>query len=1013
MLTLFLALVVQFSFAQNRTISGTISDDSGPLPGVSVLKKGTQSGTETDFDGKYSLKANSGDILVFRYLGYKTREQTVGNSNTINITLEEGGEVLEEVVITGSATGKSIKELSFALGQVSKDLLENVPAVTAGQALQGKVSGLTVSPSGGQPGSDVSIQLRTANSISTGQNPLIILDGVILEGGLADINTEDIDRIEVAKGAAGASLYGSRAANGVIQLFSKRGKYSDKVKVTYRSELGWRNVNSKYDLATTHKFKMLPDGSNFDLSTGSRELDPDGLADNLYPEGILYDYQNEIFQTGQFNSHYASISGGNKNTRYLFSYSNLSDEGIFKEVDKYSRDNFRLNLDTKLSEKLKLKTSLFYGNSTRDAGINAGSTGNVLFAALMSEPQYDILARNEEDGSAYNYDFDIYDNNNRNPLYSLANNDREEKRNRVLGNVALDYKVTPWLELNGSYSYDYENNAYENYIPKGFLSDSPDGNAQNVGFIQRSNFNGRAQNIRLNSLFTKSFGNDNAFNLNLRLSYLNERYNTEFNNSEGYNLAVSGIRSLDNIKDKPALASQSQTIISDSYFTIADIDYKKKYIFSGVLRREGSSLFGPETRWANYFRTSLAYRLTEDFKIQGVQELKLRASYGTAGIRPTYEMRFETFSLRNGASTKSTIGNNELKPAKTGELELGINIDFLDRFSFEFNYVKAVTDDQILRVPLSSASGFDAQWRNAGEIEGTTLEVSLNYNIINNDNFSWKMGIVWDKSKQKITRLDVPSYLTGPGTQNTTFFRIEEGQNFGIMYGSDFIRSLSDLPSGLDPNDYEVNTFGFVVDKASGSNPVNRVDKDGNASFIIGDITPDFRMGINTTLKYKNFTFYSLIDWKKGGDIYNRTRQWLYRDARHGDVSNSGLPASFFAGLYNTGNPSSGFIEDGSFVKLRELSLYYTIDGEKVGNVLESMRIGFIGRNLLTFSDYTGFDPEITNQAEASKSDLTSRVTNGLGNDANTPGGDPNVFKVDNFPYPTTKSYNFSVQFNF
>ena len=154
---------------------------------------------------------------------------------------------------------------------------------------------------------------------------------------------------------------------------------------------------------------------------------------------------------------------------------------------------------------------------------------------------------------------------------------------------------------------------------------------------------------------------------------------------------MSGIRSLDNIKDRPALASESQTIISDSYFAIADFDYKGKYIFSGVVRREGSSLFGPDTRWANYFRTSLAYRLTEDFEIPGVQELKLRASYGTAGIRPTYEMRFETFDLRNGAATKSTIGNNQLKPAKTGELELGINIDFLDRFSFEFNYVKAVS----------------------------------------------------------------------------------------------------------------------------------------------------------------------------------------------------------------------------------------------------------------------------------------------------------------------------------
>ena len=1015
---LLLALMSTAAWAQ--TVSGTVTDKNNqPLPGATVIVQGTNNGTSTDFDGRYQINATQGQTLAFSYVGYATQQVTV-SAATHDVMLQADN-TLDEVVVTGSAAGKSIKELSFSVGRVNDELLDNVPATSAGQALQGKISGLSVSPVGGQPGSDVSIQLRTANSIATGQNPLIIYDGVILEGGLADINTEDIDRIEVAKGAAGASLYGSRAANGVIQIFSKRGKYGygdgDKINVIYRSETGFRNVNAEYDLATTHKYLMLPDGSNFDLTTGSRQLDPDGFADNPYPASSpLYNNQDRVFQNGNFNSHFASVSGGGENATYLFSYSRLDDEGIIKEVDSYKRDNFRLNLDSNLSEKLKLKTSLFYGNSSRDAGINSGSTANVLFSTLMTEPIHDMLAPNEEDGSPYNYDFDTIDGNNRNPLYSLANNDREEERNRVLGNVALDYRVMPWLTLSGSYSYDYENNTFENYIPKGYLSDSPDGQAQNIGFIQRSNFNGRAQNIRFNALFFDTLGADDAFNLNLRLSYLNERYNSEFNNSEGYNLAVSDIRSLDNIKDRPALASESQTIISDSYFAIADIDYKKKYIFSGVVRREGSSLFGPDTRWANYFRTSLAYRLTEDFEIPGVQELKLRASYGTAGIRPTYEMRFETFSLRNGAATKSTIGNNELKPAKTGEMELGINIDFLNRFNFEFNYVKAITDDQVLNVPLSAATGFGSQWRNAGEIEGTTLEASLNANIIRNENFSWNLGIVWDKSKQKITRLDVPPYLTGPGTQNTTFFRVEEGQNFGVMYGTDFIKSLSDLPAGLNPADYQVNGEGYVVDAATGSTPVARVDDEGNAFFVIGDITPDFRMGINTSLKYKNFSLYTLFDWKQGGDIYNRTNQWLYRDTRHAVSANSQVPASFYAGLYNTGNPSSGFIEDGSFVKLRELSLYYTLDGKNmgyIGNFLKSMRIGFIGRNLITWSDYTGFDPEITNQAEASRSDLTSRDTNGLGNDANTPGGDPNVFRVDNFPYPTTKSYSFSVQLNF
>ena len=1016
MLSLLLALAVQLTFAQEKTISGTVSDGSGlPLPGATVVVKGTTTGTSTDFDGKYSITANQGDTLVFSFVGYTTEEIVIGASSTINLILQSDTQALEEVIITGSAKGKSIKELSFSIGQVKNELLENVPANTAAAALQGKISGVTISSPGGQPGNDVSIQLRTANSIATGQDPLIIVDGVILEGGLADINTEDIDRIEVAKGAAGASLYGSRAANGVIQIFTKRGKGTNKVNVTYRTEIGVKDIVSKYDLATRHRFKLTADGSAFDLSSGSREVDDDGISDNLYPVSSLFNYQDEIFTKGTYNTHYASVTGGSENVSYLFSYQRLSDEGIYTLVDNYRRDNFRLNLDNKLTEKINLKSSFFYSNSNRDAAINSGTTIGVLFPALITEPIYDWHAPNEEDGSPYNYDSNTFDPNIKNPLYTLANNDKTEKRNRVLGSLSLDYNILPWLTLNGTYSFDYENNTFEDYIPKGYLSDDPDGQAQNRGFIQRSNFNGRAQNARFNALFSKSFGADDAYNLNLRLSYLHERYEGEFNNAEGYNLAVSGIRSLDNIVDEPSVSSASEKILTDSYFAIADFDYKKKYILSGVIRREGSSLFGPNTRWANYFRASAAYRITEDVQIEGIQELKVRASYGTAGIRPTYEMRFETFDLQNGSPTRATIGNNDLKPAKTGELELGVNVDFLDRFSFEFNYVKAITEDQILRVPLSASAGFSAQWRNAGEIDATTYEASLNANIIKNDNFSWDLGIVWDKSEQKISRLDVPSYLTGPGTQESTIFRIQEGQNFGVMYGNDLIRSLSDLPAGLNPNDYVVNSAGFVVDAATGASGVKRVDASGNEFFVIGDITPDFRMGINSIFKYKNMSLYTLFDWKKGGDIYNKTKQWLYRDGRHQDIT-SGLPYNFYQSLYNVNLPSSAFVEDASFVKLREISIFYTLQGKSLGNIgktINNIKFGFVGRNLLTFTDYTGFDPEITHQAESTKSNLTSRDTNGIGNDANTPGGDPNVFKIDNFPYPSTKTYSFSVQLTF
>jgi TonB-linked SusC/RagA family outer membrane protein len=979
----------------------------------------TTRGTTTDFDGIYQIQANQGDTLIFTYVGYTTQLVTVGSSTTINVQMQISGQ-LEEVVVIGSATGKSIKELSFAIGQLKDELLENVPSTSATSTLQGKISGVVISPSGGQPGSDVAIQLRTANSLSTGQQPLIIMDGIILEGGLSDVNTEDVERIEVVKGAAGASLYGSRASNGVIEIFTKRGNVSfnekgKSYKFSYRSETGFKQITSKYDLATTHRFKLTDSGDAFDLNNGSRQVDDDGLSDNAFPVSELFDYQDEIFKTGLFSTHHASLQGVSKDTRYLFSYQRLEDEGIYNLVDAYKRDNFRINLDNNVYENFKLKTSFLYSRSRRDSNINSGTTVGILFPALITEPIYNWHALNEEDGSPYNWDSNVFDPNIRNPLYTLANNSREDNRNRVLGNIDLSYSVTPWLNLNGSYSFDYEDNAFENYIPKGYLSDDPDGNAQNIGFIQRSTFKGRAQNTRVNALFTNIFSDESDFNLNLRLSFLHERYENSFNNAEGFNLAVSGIRSLDNISNEPSVSSQSQDILADSYFAVADFDYAGKYIFSGVLRRESSSLFGPNTRNANYFRTSLAYRISEDFDISGIQELKIRGSYGTAGIRPTYEMRFETFILRDGSPTKATVGNNDLKPAITDELELGINVDFLDKFSLEFNYVESTTDDQILRVPLSAATGFSAQWRNAGEIESKTLEASLNSNIITREDLNWDLGIVWDKSEQKVSRLNVPAYLTGPGTQETTIFRVEEGTNFGAMLGNEFIRSLDDLPTDLDANDYVVNSEGYVVDADTGKTAVKRVDSSGNESFIIGDITPDFRMAFNTTLSYKNFSFYALVDWKQGGDIYNKTKQWLYRDGRHKDVTKN-LPYDFFQSLYNVNLSSSAFVEDGSFVKLRELSIFYDLKGRKLGRLgehIQNIKLGILGRNLFTITDYSGFDPEISHQPESNRSDLTTRVDNGIGSDANTLGGDPNIFRVDNFPYPSTKTFSFSVQLNF
>jgi TonB-linked SusC/RagA family outer membrane protein len=1014
-LSLLLVIITQFSYSQERLVTGTVSDNTGaPLPGVSISVKGTQTNTQSDFDGKFNIKASPTQILIFSFIGMKTQE-IIANKSSFTISLKDDSVELESVVVTGSAKGKNIKEMTYSIGQVNSSVLEKVPAPDALTALQGKISGLKINSTSGEPGSDVSVLLRSANSLSTGQKPLIILDGVILEGGLADVNTLDIDRIEVVKGAAGASLYGSRAASGVIQIFSKRGKgLNGKTRITFRTESGFNQITNKVDLATKHNYQLNSDGSDFQFDqTGNRIPEDDGISNNPYPSKYkLYDYQDRIFRSGQFSSNHLAFEGGDTKTNFLLSYDRQKSESVIVLTDPYIRNNFRINLDHSITDKFKIGTSMVYSNSKRDPFIS-GSTNSTLFSTYIMEPIFDWDAKNT-DGTPYLYNPSEFGSTERNPLYTLANNERKELRNRFIGNYNAQYEVTNWFKASAEYSIDFENSNFTDFIDKGYLSDHPDGNAKIKGFLAKSTFTGKAENFRTEGLFSKSIG---KFNGNLKVGFLNERYSNDLSRTEGYGLAVEGIQSLDNlIGPAKKTYSRAEDIITDSYYGVLDADFSKKALISLSYRKEGSSLFGVNTRWNDYYRVSGAYRIvTRDSEIENLSELKLRASIGTAGIRPLYGFRDEAFTLQNGTASKYSIGNDNLKPAVARETELGFNISFLKNFDFEFNYVKTLTKDQILFVPLSGVTGFVGQWRNAGTIDATSYETSLGIKVLNTDNLKWDLNILWDKSSQFVKTLNVPSYLTGPGTQESTFFKIAEGENFGAMYGNKFITSLGDLPSTANPNNYSVNSRGYVVSNDTGAAQVYK-DNTGNTNFKIGDVTPDFNMSFSSNLKYKNFDLYTLVYWKKGGDIYNKAKQWLYRDNRSIDIQNENLPFNFYQSLYNINQASSAFVEDGSYVRLKEISLYYTLAKENLGQMnkfIDEIKLGLVGRNLLTFTDYTGADPEISHTSENSRSDLTSRTSDGIGSNTKTPGGDPNMFKVDNFSYPALKSFSLSVQFKF
>ncbi|MFK8059096.1 MAG: TonB-dependent receptor plug domain-containing protein, partial [Polaribacter sp.] len=469
-LTLLLAFVVQISFAQQKTISGTVSDESGALPGVSVVIKGTTTGTETDFDGKYSIKASSGDVLVFRYLGYKVSQRTVGGSNTINLKMIQDDNVLDEIVVTGVARGTSTKKLGFSLAKVSTKALQEVPAADPANALRGKVAGVRVVQPSGNPSSAPQIRLRGSTSISGSQSPLIIVDGIITNGSLRDIPVEDIASMEVVKGAAAASLYGSLAANGVIQIITKKGK--GKFNVTLRSEYGFSSIANDYPVSSKHSYTNDPLGvrngdwdndpttpatSNFgfDLSSGNRVLDPDGLFNNDYLS-TTYDNVDGLFQPQAVSTNTVSLSGSEDVYNYYLSFQDMNQGGALEPVPPFRRQTVRANFGVKPTDKLEIK---FTGSLTKSDGQNiteGGQGGNFFYSALTVEPFINLNAK-DANGQFQNNGipgYDVQAGNFQNPLYRAQLDENTFLRNRTLLGTDLIYDLTDDIQLSFSQSMD-------------------------------------------------------------------------------------------------------------------------------------------------------------------------------------------------------------------------------------------------------------------------------------------------------------------------------------------------------------------------------------------------------------------------------------------------------------------------------------------------------------------------------------------------------------------------------
>lgn len=1032
-----LALSAQQVAAQQATISGRVTGEEGrPLAGANVLIEGLNLGTNTNNNGNYNLVIGAGAVrgqqvtLVARFIGYKPVRRAItlaAGEMTQDFSLEFDPVRLSEEVVTGVSTATEQKKLAFSVGTVNEADLKETPAVSALGALEGKVAGARVIAGAGEPGKAPAVRLRAATSITGRQDPLIIIDGTITRLSLADINSEDIERIEVIKGAAASSLYGSDAANGVIQIFTRRGANNpeDAMVVNFRNEYGQSFRPKKIPVSEAHAYQLNPDGTyrrdptciadataNGEDPTDvcPRLVEADGIADNPYSR--VFDHQGDAFQNGNFFTNYLSIGQRRGGTNYNVSFQNTRQEGIMFGLRGYNRQNFRINLDQQMNSRLDVQLGAFYGKSNNQRTLEGPPSP--FFALTFVEPDVDLKARNP-DGSPYRAEIPDRVSNATNPLYQLANQINEADRTRYTGTMKARYRLLDWLTAEGAYNYDAADESYKQVTPFGFFDAFGE---PTLGSLQQTDSSGKTVNTNLTLTGQRDFG---RIANTTKVSYVYEEQKGKFFDIFAGKFTVKGTPEFPAVDPSGLSPTSSTEIIRNrNAFLISTFDIMDRYILDGLIRRDESSLFGSKERSQDYYRVSGAWRVTEDFNVPGIDELRLRASRGTAGLRPRYNAQYETFQIVGGAPQKVSLGNNELKPALSTENELGFNLDFLQRFRLEYTFSYKETKDQIMLTPLSAATGYQSRWANAGTLEGRTHEMAFNALLYAREAFQWRMNLAMDRTRQKITELAVASFLTGPSYAGSDevpqIFKIAAGEQLGVIYGARVVRNIDDLYddpakqalSGANQtwsrDSVVVNEEGFVVRRSlqgtAAERPLIYVNSAGSSNVKIGDVNPDFNLSMTHDMTFAGFTVHTLFDWVRGGNIYNGTRQWPFFENRDRVYDQRGKPAAerkpqaYYNVFYNSIDPIDYFVEDGSYVKLKELAVNYTIPTSFVERFrfggMKGVRVGLVGRNLLTFTNYSGYDPEVS------------------GID-----GDPFSFRFDGFTYPNFRTLTGLIEIDF
>ncbi|AJR04536.1 SusC/RagA family TonB-linked outer membrane protein [Siansivirga zeaxanthinifaciens] len=941
-LLLLVILLPLFSVAQ-VTIKGKVTDGNNqPIPGVSILVKGTEKGTTTNFDGLYTLSANvnSASILVFSYLGMTSVEEPINGRSTINVMMQESTEALNEIVVIGYGAQQK-KDITGSVSQIKSEVLESRSNAQIGSLLQGQATGVEVLANSGKPSAGLSIRIRGTNSITSGSEPLYVVDGVPTTD-TRSINPADIESISVLKDASSAAIYGAQGANGVVLITTKRGT-TEKPKLTFDTYLGVSQVWNTLPVLNGEQYRDL-------MTELGQTTDWDRFNQNT-------DWQQEIFQNGISNNYQLAMSGRNEGSNYYVSAGYTNQEGVVKSSE-LERFNFKINFDQDINEWLKVGTRIAY-TQYKDVDVNdnnAVNQGGVLLGALTTPANIGIF---NEDGSFTSNPFQNWEN----PLASTDGLDREFNSQRFLGNLYFEIKPIKNFTFKTNVGIDNSFGVFDSFL-----------DPFRTGFGRA--LQGRSINSTNKSSYyivenTLSYNNTlNNHKIEALIGSVNQKNKFENSYIETRNFASATVTTANGGSEIFGATADKAEKANSSFLGRLNYAYDDKYLVTANFRADGSSVFGPNKRWGYFPSFSLGWRMSQENFLKDsktLSDLKLRAGWGIVG---NDQIQNYAYLGRVGSGANYPIGgvvqpgtfpasieNLELKWEESNQTNVGIDVSL---FNNKVNIVADVyikrTKDLLFDAPLPNATGFTSAIQNIGELENKGIEFSVSTKNINSENFNWDTNFNISFNRNEITRLvDSDVFQGGIAGGRGEAALIREGEPLGILYGY--------IYGGVDPQ----TGNAFYLDR----NGVSTFTPSADDRTIIGDANPDFTYSLTNNFSYKGFTLMIYLQGSQGNDMLNATRieteglidpknqsiAVLDRWRQPGDITT--IPRAVFGNSDNS-RVSTRFIEDASYLRVKALTLGYKFPKNMLDKInLSALRLYVTGENLLTFTDYSGFDPEV------------------------------------------------------